>query len=237
MKHAHVHVVDRRLFPTVIAAFAIGVFIITWHRETLRLEFGGQSVAWPAVVAFGVMWLAGSDAFRRTAAGLVFGALAALAGVYGMMSLLPLNPIVVGASIAFVAAIAATITHVFPHVASFAATAIGYGVGLSVAGAAGFRPTTSAADWFTVSEILSLALVFGVLGAQALRTVVVMLNGVPSPVRTARIPIPAAPTNGEGNGRGRRASRPAIAPGAGAPPVRRTRSNLKAGAAKVRDVP
>jgi hypothetical protein len=202
LKRARPTIVDARMVAVVAIAFAAGVFFVIWNRQTLRLEYAGQSVAWPILVSFGMVWLAGRSVGWRTGAGLVFGTVTALAGLYGGMSVLPASSAMVLAGwLGVVAGLTALVSHLLPRVLSFPAAAVGYGVGLGL-GASTIRPVTAASDWATLLTTAVTAMVLGAFGAQALRTLLLAFTGTPDALKTAPIVLPkpagaTAPTQRE----------------------------------------
>ena len=190
LRRARPTIVDARMVAVVAVSFAAGVFFVIWNRHTLRLEYAGQSVAWPILVSFGMVWLAGRAVGWRTGAGLVFGTVTALAGLYGAMSVIPASSAMLLAGwLGVVAGLTALVSHLLPRTLSFPAAAVGYGVGLGL-GASTIRPVTSASDWATLLITAVTAMILGAFGAQALRTVLLSFSGTPDALKTTPMMLP-----------------------------------------------
>lgn len=188
VRRARPAIMDRRMVAIVSLAFAGGVFFVMWNRHTLRLEYGGVSVAWPILVAFGMVWFAGRRMGWRVGAGLVLGTVTALAAMYGGVSFLPAaSAVVLAGWIGLAAGATAMLSHVFARLFSFPAAAVGYGIGLGIASSAQIRPTTAAADWFQVLVIGVTTILLGCFGAQALRTILLAATPTPDALKSAEI--------------------------------------------------
>jgi hypothetical protein len=170
------HMIDPWAFWMIVVAFGVGVFVISWNSVSLRLEVEGTNLAWAAIVAFGVTYHGEWSAAWRTGGGLLVGASAAMAGMYGSMSVLPITALWVAAGIAFTAFAVAVITHLMPRLFSFAGAAVGFGVGIAAARSFPFRPTTPVDDLFTLMLGVALVIAVGTFGSMALRAAIVRIG-------------------------------------------------------------
>ena len=171
-----VHVIDPWAFALIVAAFGAGVFIVSWHSTSLRLDVEGTNLAWAVLVAFGMTYHGEWSSGWRTGAGIVAGALAAMAALYGAMSLLPVDAMWIAAALGASAGAIAFISHVLPRIFTFAGVAVGFGVGIAAARSFPFRPTTPADDLFTLMLGVGLATVMGMLGSMAMRAAIVWVG-------------------------------------------------------------
>ncbi len=183
------HIVDRWTLVIVAVAFGTAVCLIAWHGTSLRLEADGAVMGWAVLVAFGMTWHGEWSNAWRVGAGVVFGALAATAAWYGVLSVLPVTALGFGIGLGIAAFAVAAITHVVPRALSFAGAAVGFGVGVAASRAFPMRPTTPADDLFALMLTTSLAIVIGSFGSMMLRASIVWL-GVHQPRAVSVIRFP-----------------------------------------------
>jgi hypothetical protein len=170
------HVVDPWAFGLIVVAFALGVFVVSWNSVSLRLDVEGTNLAWVVLVAFGMTYHGEWGSAWRTGAGMVAGAVAAMAGLYGSMHLLPVNAMWMGAGLAIAAAGIAFIAHMVPRLFTFAGAAVGFGVGIAAARSFPFRPTTPPDDLLTLMLTAGVAVVMGTFGSMAMRAAIVWVG-------------------------------------------------------------
>jgi hypothetical protein len=201
-RKARPHAPRPRVLAAMVVASGAGVFVIIWQSKALRLEFSGMNLAWPALVAFGVAWATLAEPLKAGVA-MVAGAVASLGVYYGALTVLPVTHPGMAIAASTVFAAIAGVCYVVPHLLAFGPTAVGYGVGLAVANAVNFRPTTSGADWFTVASAVVLAMVVGtassVLLHRSLDRVRTVRAAQPIPIETRR--RQRAPRAAAGGGR------------------------------------
>lgn len=170
------HVVDPWTLTMIVVAFATGVFVIVWHGESLKLAVEGTNLGWAILVAFGVTYHGDWSTAWRIGAGLIAGAMASMAGLYGSLSVLPATALGVAVGLGVTAAAIALITHMVPRVFSFAGAAVGFGIGIGAARSFPLRPTTPADDLFALMLTTALAVVIGAFGSIALRAAIVWVG-------------------------------------------------------------
>jgi hypothetical protein len=170
------HVVDPWALGLIVIAFGVGVFAIAWHSTSLRLEVEATNIAWIVLVAFGMTYHGDWATTWRMGAGLAAGAAAGMAAYYGAQAVLPVTALWTAAGIGLAASCVAVITHFLPRLFSFAAAAVGFGVGIAVARAFPFRPVTPADDLFTMMLGATLAIALGTFGSMALRAGIVWVG-------------------------------------------------------------
>lgn len=170
------HMVDPWAFTMIAVAFGLGVMLMAWHGEGLKLQVEGADLAWVVLVGFGLTWHGEWGSGWRMGAGLTFGAVAAIAAFYGVMSIFPLTAFAFGLGIGIAALGVALLTHAYPRTASFAAAAVGFGVGIAASRSMPLRPTTPADDMFALMFTATLCLVLGVAGSLALRAIVLRIG-------------------------------------------------------------
>jgi len=170
------HVAEPWTMILVAATFAVAVFVVSWLGRPLRLEADGARFAWVVLIAFGMSWHGDIANSWRVMAGLIGGALAGLAGYYGALSVLPVTPMGIALGLSITAGGIALLAHSFPRVVSFAAAAVGFGVGVAMAGHFPLRPTSPAEDLLTLGLVAGAALAIGSVGSMALREFVLRMG-------------------------------------------------------------
>ena len=175
-RRMRVHVVDPWAFALIVVAFGLGVFLVSWTSVSLCLDVEGTNLAWIVLVAFGMTYHGEWGSAWRTGAGIVAGAVASIAGLYGSMHLLPVNAMWMSAGIAAAAAVVALIAHMVPRLFTFAGAAVGFGVGIAAARSFPFRPTTPPDDMFTLMLAAGVAIVMGTFGSMAMRAAIVWVG-------------------------------------------------------------
>ena len=180
------HVVDPWSLALVAVAFGVGVFVIAWQGEAMRLEIEGKHLGWTILVALGMTYQADWNAAWRVGAGIVLGMIAALAGMYGVHSMLPVTAFGMGLGLGITAICVAVITHLLPRILSFAGASVGFGIGTAVGLGFPLRPTSPADDLFTLMLTAATGIVIGTLGSVAIRSAIVWI-GVHAPSDVGRM--------------------------------------------------
>lgn len=147
-----------------VVAAGLGVTLLFWHADSMRLHPEGESLAWVAVVAVGVGWMSrGRAGLLSGAGGLLAGSTAALFGTYGGLQLLPLTPlgtgIALGTSAAALAALAVGLRRVVPAGPAAAA----FGVGAGAARFVGLGATSGVDDVLAAWTAVAFSLLLGVV--------------------------------------------------------------------------
>lgn len=148
------------------AVFLVGLALVAWNGDTLRLNAGGSSMVWPVLVAFGLGWLARHRELWRAGAGLAMGSLAGVAATFLAARWLPLTPPGAAIALAAGAAVVALGVWVAAGAASLGSSIAAYGVGVAAAQMVDVEVTTGVAQVVEVWTATALALALGLVAAE-----------------------------------------------------------------------
>lgn len=154
----------------VAGLFGVGVWLVIWGSEVLRLDVGGQSLVWPAVVAFGLSWRVSRRWRLARAVGLGVGTGAGILGFFASALLLPPSSLGLGIGVGLTAAMVFVAARLIGRYAfiSTGATLVGLGSGVAIGMGADIGATTGWADGGALVTASSVAIALGTFGGRVI---------------------------------------------------------------------